>query len=84
MENNFFFQFWVSRSLRDFHVVLSVVAICSQIIGAVSGNQNISSFGEIIALFTILHFFSSWLFLSSAKISERQHACLLSAQEENC
>lgn len=57
MENNFFFQFWVSRSLRDFHVVLSVVAVCSQVIGAVSGNQNISSFGDIIALFTILHFF---------------------------
>lgn len=65
MENNFFFQFWVSRSLRDFHVVLSVVAICSQIIGTVSGNQNISSFGEIIALFTILHFFFMAIFIVS-------------------
>ena len=67
MENNFFFQFWVSRSLRDFHVVLSVVAICSQIIGAVSGNQNISSFGEIIALFTILHFFLHGYFYRQQK-----------------
>lgn len=67
MENNFFFQFWVSRSLRDFHVVLSVVAICSQVIGAVSGNQNISSFGEIIALFTILHFFLHGYFYRQQK-----------------
>lgn len=67
MENNFFFQFWVSRSLRDFHVVLSVVAICSQIIGAVFGNQNISSFGEIIALFTILHFFLHGYFYRQQK-----------------
>ena len=65
MENNFFFQLWVSRSLQDFHVVLSVVAICSQIIGAVSGTQNISSFGEIIALFTILHFFFMAIFIVS-------------------
>lgn len=67
MENNFFFQFWVSRSLRDFHVVLSVVAVCSQVIGAVSGNQNISSFGEIIALFTILHFFLHGYFYRQQK-----------------
>lgn len=67
MENNFFFQFWVSRSLRDFHVVLSVVAVCSQVIGSASGNQNISSFGEIIALFTILHFFLHGYFYRQQK-----------------
>lgn len=57
MENNFFFQFWVSRSLRDFHVVLSVVAICSQIIGAVSGN---------LPLAKSLHCLQSYIFFFMA------------------
>lgn len=67
MENNFFFQFWVTHSLRDFHVVLSVVAVFSQVIGAVSGNPNVSSFGEIVALFTILHFFLHGYFYRQQK-----------------
>ena len=67
MENNFFFQFWVNRSLRDFHVVLSVIALGSQVIGAISNNPNIASFGEGIALFTILHFFLHGYFYRQQK-----------------
>lgn len=57
MENNILVRFWVSRSMRNFHVTLGVVAVVAHVIGNLSQNAALPVFGDIVALFGILHYF---------------------------
>ena len=57
MENNVIFRFWVSHSMRDFHVALGVASVVIQVVGRLSGHSELFAVADILALFTILHFF---------------------------
>lgn len=57
MENNFVYRFWVNSSMRDFHVALGVLAVAAQVVGRLSGHPELFAVADLIALFTILHFF---------------------------
>lgn len=57
MENNFVYRLWVKSSMRDFHVVLAVLAVATQVVGRLSGHSELFAVADIIALFTILHYF---------------------------
>ena len=57
MENNFFVRFWVTRSMRDFHVTLAVIAVVAKVIGAISHNAALPVIGDVVALFGIIHYF---------------------------
>lgn len=57
MENNFVYRFWVNSSMRDFHVTLGVLAVVTQVVGRLSGRPELFAVADVVALFTILHFF---------------------------
>lgn len=57
MENNKIFRFWVTSSMRDFHVVLGVSAVACWLIGNLSQSPKMHTMSDIVTLFTIIHFF---------------------------
>lgn len=57
MENNKIFRFWVSCSMRDFHVTLMIIAVGSWIVGNLSKIEQLHMLSDVVALFAILHFF---------------------------
>lgn len=57
MENNKLFLFWKNSTMRDFHVSLAVIAVASHMVGRLSKNEYAFVLADVIALFTIFHYF---------------------------
>ena len=57
MANNLFIRFWISSSMRNFHVSIAVIAVASYVIGGISNNPSLTVFSDVVTLFGIIHYF---------------------------
>ena len=56
MENKSIFRIWMKYSMRDFHVIIALLAVATHVIGNISKNSGLFIVSDVIALFAIFHF----------------------------